>query len=111
MLYLISIDTESLTGPEAIKRAVSQFLEQFNRKLGIRTDENQFDDCDLKRTASTRQSKKKKKEKQLDRFNEDGVESAPIRPVAHQIDPDINGIVVYFKVSSKGIALTDNSHR
>lgn len=120
VLYLLSIDTESLTGPEAIRKACTVFLREFNKKLGIKEPE-ELDDgdyCELKRGGSKRESKKSKNKnktnqpsKQVDEIDRQisPVENIKIEPKA--IDPDINGIVVYFKVSSKGISLTDNSHR
>lgn len=119
VFYLISIDTESLTGPEAIKRAASQFLGQFNRKLGIEESAEESKH-DLKRSGSKKAKSKEKiknKAKYDDKndrvtakFNESLNETKENQKV-NQIDPDINGIVVYFKVASTGISLTDNTHR
>ena len=113
VLYLISINTESLTGPEAIKRACEQFLRQLNRKLGVPTEEfNEFK-TDLKRNGSIkkkRQAKDSLNDNQITyKFSESFSEAKANLKANNQIDAD--GIVVYFKVSSKGISLTDNTHR
>ena len=112
VFYLISIDTESLTGPEAIKRACAQFLSQFNKRLGI-GEEPPTDERALKRSGSKKKAKNKldeKNDKIVTKFNESFNETKENKK-ANQIDPDVNGIVVYFKVSSTGISLTDNTHR
>ena len=113
VFYLISIDTESLTGPEAIKRACAQFLEQFHRKLGV---SEQPEERGLKRSGSKKKTKNKEKldeknDKITTKFNESFNDTKENLSQVKRIDPDINGIVVYFKVSSTGISLTDNTHR
>lgn len=116
VFYLISIDTESLTGPEAIKRACGQFLGEFNRKLGIRepasADESKHD---LKRSGLKKKTKNKEKfddknDQIAAKFN-GSFDETKENQKANQIHPDINGIVVYFKVASTGISMTDNTHR
>lgn len=116
VFYLISIDTESLTGPEAIKRACAQFLQQFHKKLGI-AEEPEDLKVGLKRSGSKKKSKNhkekldEKNDKMANRFNENFNDAKENISQIKKIDPDINGIVVYFKVASTGISLTDNTHR
>lgn len=141
VLYLLTVDTESLTGPQAVKKAVEEFLELTQAQQRTVLDALVKSDAGKEKEKTKEKSKEKTKEKskekkeqeskqqpQLEQQKQQELQQKEQQQLQQQQQPfhraqlgrassmTANGgpgkpIMVYFKVSSKGITLTDNTHR
>lgn len=130
VLYLTTVDVESLTGPQAIKRAVETWLElthEHERRMAgllqqVQTANKGKDSKTSKKSAKDKENKssltkESKKDSKTRTTTADSSTYEPfVRDSAHRSSllcsrSSPQPIVVYFKVSSKGITLTDNTHR
>lgn len=116
VLYLITVDTESLTGPQAIKKAVEEFLEQSqaHQRSVLNSLAQAQDSKNRESKSKDKESKNKFKAKDADLVSQQQQTVANQSPLNRSNSMGSNAsrvTVVYFKVSPKGITLTDNTHR